>query len=93
MVDTASTAGALKRAVLTAAGLVVFIAPVAVGARNPPPQTRDVAAPATLPAFEEVSVRPNAASGPGGRGGLAGSQYVYRSARAAGRRRPGLGRC
>jgi len=90
MVDTASTAGALKRAVLTAAGLVVFIAPVAVGARNPPPQTRDVAAPATLPAFEEVSVRPNAASG---RGGLAGSQYVYRSARAAGRRRPGLGRC
>jgi len=67
--DTVSTPGALKRALLAAAGVIVFIAPVAVGALNPPPQTRDVAAPGTLPAFEEVSVRPNVSSGPGGRGG------------------------
>ena len=57
--DTVSTPGALKRALLTVAAVAVFVAPVAVGALNPPPQTRDVAAPATLPAFEEVSVRPN----------------------------------
>ena len=67
--DTVSTPGALKRALLTAAAVGVFIAPVAVGALNPPPQTRDVAASATLPSFEEVSVRPNTATGPGGRGG------------------------
>jgi uncharacterized protein (TIGR03435 family) len=67
--DTVSAPGALKRALLTAAGVVVFIAPVTVGALNPPPQTRDVPAPATLPAFEEVSVRPNVTTGPGGRGG------------------------
>ena len=67
--DTVSTPGALKRALLTAAGVIVFIAPVAVGALNPPPQTKDLPAPATLPAFDEVSVRPNASTGPGGRGG------------------------
>lgn len=67
--DTVSTPGALKRALLTVAAVAVFVAPVAVGALNPPPQTRDVAAPATLPAFEEVSVRPNTTTGPGGRGG------------------------
>ena len=67
--DTVSTPGALKRALLTVAAVGVFIAPVAVGALNPPPQTRDVAAPATLPSFEEVSVRPNSTTGPGGRGG------------------------
>jgi uncharacterized protein (TIGR03435 family) len=57
------------RTLLAAAAVVVFIAPAAVDTLNAAPQTRDVAAPATLPAFEEVSVRPNAASGPGGRGG------------------------
>jgi uncharacterized protein (TIGR03435 family) len=67
--DTVSTPGALKRALLTAAGVIAFVAPVAVGALNPPPQTRDLPAPATLPAFEEVSVRPNTTTGPGGRGG------------------------
>ena len=66
--DTVSIPQALQRALVTAAGVIVFIAPAAVGARNAP-QSRDVAVPATLPAFEEVSVRPNAASGPGGRGG------------------------
>ena len=67
MRDIVSTPGALKRGLLIASAIAVFIAPVAVGAL--PPQTRDVAAPATLPAFDEVSVRPNASSGPGGRGG------------------------
>ena len=67
--DTVSTPGALQRALLTAAGVVVFIAPVAVGALNPPPQTQALPAPATLPSFEEVSVRPNTTTGPGGRGG------------------------
>lgn len=67
--DSVSTPGALKRALLTATAVVVFVAPVAVGALNPPPQTREVAAPATLPAFDVVSVRPNISPGPGGRGG------------------------
>jgi uncharacterized protein (TIGR03435 family) len=67
--DTVSAPGALKRALLTAAAVVVFVAPVAVGALNPPPQTRDVAVPTTLPAFDAVSIRLNAAAGPGGRSG------------------------
>jgi uncharacterized protein (TIGR03435 family) len=67
--DAVSAPGALKRALLTAAAVVIFVAPVAVGALNPPPQTREVAAPATLPAFDAVSIRPNVAAGPGGRSG------------------------
>jgi uncharacterized protein (TIGR03435 family) len=58
-----------QRALRAATAVVVFIAPVAVGALNPSPQSRDVAPPATLPAFDEVSVRPNATTGAGGRGG------------------------
>jgi uncharacterized protein (TIGR03435 family) len=58
-----------KRALLTAAGVVAFVAPVAVGALNPPPQTRELPAPASLPAFEAISVRQNIAEGRGGRGG------------------------
>ena len=67
--DAVSTPGALKHALLVAAGIVAFAAPVAVGALNPPPQTHEVAAPATLPAFAVVSVRQNVSSGPGGRTG------------------------
>ena len=67
--DSVSTAGAWNKALLTLAGVVAFVTPVAVGALNPPPQTREVAAPATLPAFDVVSVRPNITAGPGGRGG------------------------
>ena len=67
--DAVSTPGALKRALLTAAAVVVFVAPVAVGALNPPPQTRQVAGPAALPAFDAVSIRLNVAAGRGGRSG------------------------
>jgi uncharacterized protein (TIGR03435 family) len=67
--DSVSTPGALKRALLAAAAVIVFIAPVAVGALNPPPETRDVSAAATLPAFDAASIRPNATAGPGGRSG------------------------
>jgi uncharacterized protein (TIGR03435 family) len=67
--ESIPTGSAWKKALLTAAGIVAFVTPVAVGALNPPPQTRELAASATLPAFEEVSVRPNDTSGPGGRGG------------------------
>ena len=66
---TVSAREASKQVLLAAAAVVVFIAPAAVDTLTAAPQIRDVAAPATLPAFEEVSVRPNAASGPGGRGG------------------------
>ena len=58
-----------KKALLTAAGVFAFIVPVAVGGRNPPPQARDLPAAATLPAFEEASIRPNITEGRGGRGG------------------------
>lgn len=64
-----SSLTAWRKALLAAAGVVAFVTPVAVGALNPPPQTRELAAPATLPAFEEVSIRPNVTPGPGGRGG------------------------
>jgi uncharacterized protein (TIGR03435 family) len=67
--DSVSTPGALKRALLAAAAVIVFIAPVAVGALNPPPETRDVSAPATLPAFDAVAISPNVTAGPGGRSG------------------------
>ena len=67
--DSVSSVAIWKKGLLTLAGVVAFITPVAVGALNPPPQTREVAAPATLPAFDAVSVRPNVTEGPGGRGG------------------------
>ena len=58
-----------RRWLLAAAGIMAFVAPVAVGALDPPPQTRELTAPASLPAFDEVSIRPNVTTGPGGRGG------------------------
>ena len=67
--DTVSTPGALKRALLTATAVAVFVAPVAVGALNPSPQTRAVPSPAALPAFDAVSIKVNVTPGPGGRGG------------------------
>ena len=80
--DSVSTPGALKRALLTATAVVVFIAPVAVGALNPPPLTREVAAPATLPAFDAVSIRLNVTAGPGGRSGgaIQPERYVVQNA-------------
>lgn len=66
--ETISPGAAWKKAMLTAAGVVAFVAPVAVGALNPPPQTRNLPAPATLLAFEEASVRVNNTPGPAGRG-------------------------
>jgi uncharacterized protein (TIGR03435 family) len=63
-----ATSGA-RKAALVAAAIAAFVTPVAVGALNPPPQTRAVAAPDTLPAFDEISVRPNTTPGRGGRGG------------------------
>jgi len=80
--DTVTTPGALKRALLVAAGVVAFVAPVAVGALNPPPQTRGVAAPATLPSFDAVSVRQNVSSGPGGRtgGAMQPQRFVVQNA-------------
>ena len=67
--QTGTSLSLWKKGLLAAAGVVAFVTPVAVGALNPPPQTRDLAAPATLPAFEEISIRPNVTTGPGGRGG------------------------
>jgi bla regulator protein blaR1 len=58
-----------RKSLLAAAGVVAFVTPVAVGALNPPPQTRELAPPASLPAFDEVSIRSNVTPGPGGRGG------------------------
>ena len=66
--ESIPTGSAWKKALLTAAGIVAFVAPVAVGALNPPPHTRDLAAPATLPAFEEASIRVNTSPGQAGRG-------------------------
>jgi hypothetical protein len=59
----------LRKALLSAAGVVAFVAPVAVGGQNPPSQARDLPAAATLPSFEEASIRPNVTEGRGGRGG------------------------
>jgi uncharacterized protein (TIGR03435 family) len=67
--ESAPATGNWRKALLTAAGVVAFVTPVAVGALNPPPQTRRVPAPATLPSFDAVSIRPNISSGPGGRSG------------------------
>ena len=67
--DEVTTPGALNRALLVAAVVVAFVTPVAVGALNPPPQTRKVPQPATLPSFDAVSIRPNVTSGRGGRSG------------------------
>lgn len=67
--DTVTIRKSWERAVLTAAGMVAFMVPVAVGGQNPPPQSRDLPAAATLPAFEEASIRPNITEGRGGRGG------------------------
>ena len=67
--DAVTATAPWKKTLLTAAGVVAFVVPVAVGALNPPPQTRAVAAPTTLPAFEAISVRPNVTEGRGGRGG------------------------
>ena len=80
--DAVSTPGALKHALLVAAGVVAFVAPVAVGALNPPPQTREVPALATLPAFDAVSIRPNVTSGPGGRtgGAMQPQRFVVQNA-------------
>ncbi len=58
-----------RKTVLAAAGAAAFAAPVALGALNPPPQTRQLAAPGTLPAFDEASIRSNPSPGRGGRGG------------------------
>ena len=67
--DSVFTMSPWKKALLAIAGAAVFVTPVAVGALNPPPQTRELPMPATLPAFEAVSVRPNVSKGQGGRGG------------------------
>jgi bla regulator protein blaR1 len=67
--DAAHAMTPWKKALLAAAGVVAFVTPVAVGALNPPPQTEPIAAPASLPAFEEISIRPNVTPGRGGRGG------------------------
>jgi bla regulator protein blaR1 len=61
--------GLARKTLLAVAGLMAFVTPVAVGALNPPAQTREVAAADTLPAFEEISIRPNVTPGRGGRGG------------------------
>ena len=66
---TVTTGRLWKKALLTTAGAIAFIAPIAVGAQNPPAQARDLPPAATLPSFEEASIRPNVTEGRGGRGG------------------------
>jgi uncharacterized protein (TIGR03435 family) len=80
--DTVAMPDAPKRAWLAAVGVAAFITPAAVGALNPPPQTRQVAPPGTLPAFDAVSIRPNLASGPGARSGgaMQPQRFVVQSA-------------
>jgi uncharacterized protein (TIGR03435 family) len=80
--ESVSTISAWNKALLTFAGVVTFITPVAVGALNPPAQTRELPAPATLPAFEAVSIRANVTEGPGGRGGgaMRPQQYAVQNA-------------
>ena len=46
--DAGATLSVWRKALLAAAGVVAFVTPVAVGALNPPPQTRQVAEPASL---------------------------------------------
>src|SRR5262245_25702860 len=68
MTDNILTTGYVcKKALLTVVGVAAFVAPVALVAQNPPP--RELPAVTTLPAFEEVSIRPNVSEGRGGRGG------------------------
>ncbi len=69
--DIVITGTRCTHVLLTAAGVVAFIVQVALGAQNPPAraQARDLPAAATLPAFEEASIRPNITEGRGGRGG------------------------
>jgi uncharacterized protein (TIGR03435 family) len=67
--NAAITLNVWRKSLLAAAGVLAFVTPVAVGALNPPPQTQTIAAPATLPAFDAVSIRPNVTTGRGGRGG------------------------
>jgi uncharacterized protein (TIGR03435 family) len=67
--NAAVTLSVWRRSLLVLAGLVAFVAPVAVGALNPPPQTQAIAAPSTLPAFDAASIRSNVTPGRGGRGG------------------------
>jgi uncharacterized protein (TIGR03435 family) len=54
----------LKTIGLGFTGVALFVATATVGAQNP----RPLPAPATLPAFEEISVRPNVSEGRGARG-------------------------
>ena len=67
--DAGTTLSRWRKVLLATAGVVAFVTPVAVGALNPPAQTKQVAAPASLPAFEAISIRPNVTPGRGGRGG------------------------
>ena len=80
--DAVSTPGALRHALLVAAGVVAFVAPVAVGALNPPPQTRGLPAPATLPSFDAISIRQNLTPTPGGRtgGAMQPERFVVQNA-------------
>ena len=67
--DSVKTGKLWPKVLITTAGVVAFIAPIAVGAQNQPAQPRDLPAAATLPKFEEASIRPNITEGRGGRGG------------------------
>lgn len=64
-----TTTSAWRQALLACAGVIAFVTPVAVGALNPPPQTREVAAAGSLPAFDAISIRQNTSTGRGGRSG------------------------
>ena len=67
--DSTFTMSPWRKALLAIAGAAVFVTPVAVGALNPPAQTGPLPAPASLPSFDAVSVRPNVTEGRGGRSG------------------------
>jgi uncharacterized protein (TIGR03435 family) len=54
----AQNAGKMIRKLLVAAGVIAFAVPVVLGALSPLPQTSDLPPPATLPAFETISIRP-----------------------------------
>jgi uncharacterized protein (TIGR03435 family) len=66
--NAAVTLNTWRKSLLVLAALVAFVAPVAVGALNPPAQTRELPPPQSLPAFDAVSIRPNVTPGRGGRG-------------------------
>jgi len=65
MTNVTVTKRVWNQALLITAGAIAFVAPVTIGAQQP----RDLPAAATLPAFEEASIRPNVTEGRGGRGG------------------------